>query len=122
MRPGVTIEQARGDLASVQRQLGEQYPGTDKDWGTLVMDLKEARVGEYRLALLMIFGAVGLLLLIAVANVAGLMLVQLRRRATELAIRSAIGASHRQVVMVIVREVALLGSSARLPARSLRYG
>ena len=97
-----------GDLASVQRQLGEQYPATDKDWGTLVMDLKETRVGEYRLALLMIFGAVGLLLLIAVANIAGLMLVQLRRRATELAIRSAVGASHRQVVMVIVREVALL--------------
>jgi predicted permease len=108
MRPRVTIEAARNDLATVQRQLGEQYPATDKDWGTLVMDLKETRVGEYRMALLMIFGAVGLLLLIAVANVAGLMLVQLRRRAAELAIRSAIGASHRQVVMVIVREVAIL--------------
>jgi putative ABC transport system permease protein len=108
MRHGVTLDQARTDLSRVQQQLGEQYPATDKDWGTLVMDLKETRVGEYRLALLMIFGAVGLLLLIAVANVAGLMLVQLRRRATELAIRSAIGASHRQVVMVIVREVALL--------------
>jgi len=58
MRPGVTIEAARNDLASVQRQLGEQYPATDKDWGTLVMDLKETRVGEYRMALLMIFGAV----------------------------------------------------------------
>jgi putative ABC transport system permease protein len=108
MRHGVTIDQARSDLARVQRQLGEQYPKTDKDWGTMLIDLKEARVGEYRRALLLIFGAVGLLLLIAIANVAGLMLVQLRRRTGELAIRSAIGASHRQVVMVVVREVAIL--------------
>jgi predicted permease len=108
MRSGVTIEQARSDLSRVQRQLGEQYPKTDKDWGTLIEDLKELRVGEYRRALLLIFGAVGLLLLIAIANVAGLMLVQLRKRAAELAIRSAIGASHRQVVMVLVREVAIL--------------
>ena len=65
MRHGATLDQARTDLSRVQQQLGEQYPATDKDWGTLVMDLKETRVGEYRLALLMIFGAVGLLLLIA---------------------------------------------------------
>ncbi len=108
MRRGVTLDQARADLSRVQQQLGEQYPKTDKDWGAMLLDLKEARVGDYRRALLLIFGAVGLLLLIAIANVAGLMLVQLRRRAAELAIRSAIGASHRQVVMVIVREVAIL--------------
>ena len=108
MRRGVTLEQARSDLARVQRQLGEQYPKTDKDWGTMVLDLKEVRVGEYRRALVLIFGAVALLLLIAIANVAGLMLVQLRRRAVEFAIRGAIGASHRQVVMVVMREIAIL--------------
>ena len=108
MRHSVTLEQAQSDLARVQRQLGEQYPKTDKDWGTQLVDLKEVRVGEYRRALLLIFGAVALLLLIAVANVAGLMLVQLRRRAAEFAIRSAIGASHRQVVMVVMREIAIL--------------
>ena len=108
MRHGVTLEQAQSDLARVQRLLGEQYPKTDKDWGTQLMDLKEVRVGQYRRALLLIFGAVALLLLIAVANVAGLMLVQLRRRAAEFAIRSAIGASHRQVVMVVMREILIL--------------
>ena len=108
MRHGVTLAQARSDLARVQRQLGEQYPKTDKDWGTMVLDLKEVRVGEYRRALVLIFGAVALLLLIAVANVAGLMLVQLRRRSVEFAIRSAIGASHRQVVMVVMREIVIL--------------
>lgn len=108
VRRGVTLEQARSDLAHVQRQLGEQYPKTDDGWGTMVLDLKEVRVGEYRRALVLIFGAVALLLLIAVANVAGLMLVQLRRRSVEFAIRSAIGASHRQVVMVVMREIAIL--------------
>jgi len=108
MRHGVTLEQARSDLARVQGQLGEQYPKTDRDWGTMVLDLKEVRVGEYRRALVLIFGAVALLLLIAVANVAGLMLVQLRRRSVEFAIRSAIGASHRQVVLVVMREIAIL--------------
>ena len=108
MRRGVTLEQAQSDLARVQQQLGEQYPKTDKDWGTMVLDLKEVRVGEYRRALVLIFGAVALLLLIAIANVAGLMLVQLRRRAVEFAIRGAIGASHRQVIAVVMREVAIL--------------
>jgi putative ABC transport system permease protein len=120
MRPGVTLEQAQSDLARVQQQLGEQYPKTDKDWSTIVLDLKEVRVGEYRRALLLIFGAVALLLLIAVANVAGLMLVQLRRRSVEFAIRSAIGASHRQLVMVVMREIAMLaiigGSGGALAA------
>jgi putative ABC transport system permease protein len=108
MRRGVTLEQARSDLADVQRQLGQQFPKTDKDWSVQVQDLKETRVGDYRRALLLLFGAVALLLLIAIANVAGLMLVQLRRRAAEFAIRSAIGASHVQVMIVVMREVIIL--------------
>ncbi len=110
MRRGVTIAQARSDLADVQRRLGEQYPKTDKDWGVEIQDLKDRRVGEYRRALLLLFGAVASLLLIAIANVAGLMLVQLRRRAAELAIRSAIGASQRQVVTAVMREVVILAA------------
>src|SRR5207245_3743724 len=76
MKPGVTIAQAQQDLARVQLELGRQFPQTDKDWSALVGDLKEARVGDYRRALLFVFGAVALLLLIAVANVAGLVLTQ----------------------------------------------
>lgn len=112
MRRGVTLAQAQSDLTRVQRQLGEQYPKTDRDWGAMILDLKEVRVGEYRRAILVIFATVVLLLLVAVANVAGLMLVQLRRRSVEFAIRSAIGASHRQVVMGVIREVAILAIAA----------
>src|SRR5258708_12388115 len=85
MRHGVTPDQARGDLARVQRQLGEQYPKTDKDWSTIILDLKEVRVGEYRRALFPIFVAVPLLLPIALANVSALMLVQLPPRPLEIA-------------------------------------
>ena len=109
MRPGVTTRAgARRSLRASSDSLVSSTRQPTRTGARCVMDLKETRVGDYRRALLLIFGAVGLLLLIAIANVAGLMLVQLRRRATELAIRSAIGASHRQVVMVIVREVAIL--------------
>src|SRR5207253_49144 len=108
MKPGITIEQATADLKSVQAALGEQYPASDKGWSVSVGDLKELRVGEYRRALTLVFAAVALLLAIAVANVAGLMLVQLRRRARELSIRQAIGGSRGQIVAALMREVAVI--------------
>ena len=98
MKPGVTIAQAREDLARVERRLGEMYPQSDKDWSAVVGDLKELRVGDYRRTLVLVFGAVGLLLAIAVANIAGLTLAQLHRRGRELAIRSSLGASRAAVV------------------------
>ena len=108
MRPGVTLQQAQADLARVQRQLGEQYPQTDKDWSALVHDLKETRVGEYRRTLLLVFGAVALLMLIAVTNIAGLTLAHLHQRQREMAVRSALGASRGQLVADVMREVLLI--------------
>jgi putative ABC transport system permease protein len=103
MQPGVTIAQAHDDLARVQRQLGEQYPQTDKGWSAVVRSLKEARK-----TLLFVFGAVALLLLIAVGNIAGLMLTQLQRREREMAIRSSIGATRTQILGAVMREILLL--------------
>lgn len=108
LRGGVSIAQARADLAAVQRQLGAQYPKTDKGWSAVVRDLKEVRVGEYRKTLLFVFGAVALLLLIAVANIAGLMLTQLQQREREMAIRSSIGASRTQIMGGVLREIVLI--------------
>jgi len=110
MKPGVSIAQAHDDLASVQRQLGEQFPQTDKGWSALVRGLKEARIGEYRKTLLFVFGAVAMLLLIAVANIAGLMLTQLQRREREMAIRSSIGASRTQILGAVMREILLMAA------------
>jgi putative ABC transport system permease protein len=111
MKSGVTVAQARDDLANVQRELGRQFPQTDKDWSAMVGGLKEFRVGEHRQALLFVFGAVGLLLLLAVANIAGLMLTQLQRRERELAIRSSIGATRAQVVGAVMRETLLIAAA-----------
>jgi putative ABC transport system permease protein len=111
MKPGVKVTQARADLADVQRELGRQFPQTDKDWSAMVGDLKEYRVGEHRQALLFVFGAVGLLLLLAAANIAGLMLTELERREREFAIRSSIGATRAQVVGAVMREVLLIAAA-----------
>jgi len=108
LKPGVTPAEAQADLSRVQAELGRQYPATDKGWSAIVTDLKEARVGERRASLSVMFWAVMLLLLIACANAGGLMLGQLYRRERELAIRSALGASRLELASVILREVSIL--------------
>ena len=108
MKPGVTLEQARADLESVQRRLGEQFPETDKNWSAAPAPLKQVRVGDSAKQLLLLFGAVALLLLITTTNIAGLALADLRRRERELAVRSAIGASRTQVVLSVMREMAIV--------------
>lgn len=110
MKPGVTPQQAQADLASVEHALAEQYPKTDKGWSALVGDLKEYRVGDARKPLVLLFGAVALLLLITVSNVASLVLAQLRERERELAIRSSLGATQAQVVGSVMREIAWLAA------------
>ena len=105
---GVTIEAARQDLTRVQAALGAEYPRTDKDWSVDVRALKDVRVGDYRRPLFLVCGAVGLLLAIAVANVAGLVLVQLHRRGPEFAVRAAIGASRPQVIGAVMREIGII--------------
>jgi putative ABC transport system permease protein len=108
LKPGVTPAQAQDDLARVESVLAQQFPQSDAGWSAVVRSLKEQRVGDYRQALLMMFGAVGFLLLIALANIAALMLTQLHRRERELAIRSSIGATRRQIVGTVMREVLLI--------------
>ncbi len=111
LKPGVARQQAQEDLARVQSDLGRQYPRTDAGWSALVGDLKENRVGNYRKTLYFVFAALALLLLIAVANIAGLMLSQLHQRSRELAIRSSIGGTRMQVAGSVLREVAIIAAA-----------
>ena len=121
MKPGVTLAEAQADLSRVQAMLGERYPASDKGWSAHVRELKEVRVGEYRRPLLLMFSAVALLFAIAVANVAGLLLVHLHRRAPEFAIRSAIGGSRRQIVGAVMREVFLLSLAGAVGGAALAF-
>jgi putative ABC transport system permease protein len=110
MKPGVSVPQAQADLASVEHALGELHPKADKGWSALVGDLKEYRVADSRQPLVLLFGAVALLLLITVSNVASLVLAQLRERERELAIRSSLGATRGQVVGSVMREIVCLAA------------
>ena len=104
LKTGVTPEQARTDLATIQRRLGEQYPKTDAGWGAVVEPLKDEIVGGVRLALWLLTGSVGLLLLIACANVACLMLAQLNGRTAEIALRSSLGAGRVAIARQLFAE------------------
>ena len=121
LKPGATLAEGTADLARVQSELGVQFPRTDQNWSVDVNDLKEVGVGEYRRAMFMVFGAVALLFAIAIANVAGLMLVQLHRRASELAIRAAIGASRGQVIGAVMREAALVAALGVVAGAALAW-
>ncbi len=111
LRPGVTLAAAQADLDRVETQLGRQYPATDKGWAAQVTSLKDAAVGSSRTALWAVFGAVVLLLLLAVANLAGLTLAQMQNRERELAMRSALGASRGQLLGGVMRETGLLAAA-----------
>lgn len=108
LKPSVTVTQAQDELSRVQAELGREFPKTDKGWSALVRDLKDARVGEHRASLSLMFAAVILLLVIACANAGGLMLGQLHRRERELAICNSLGATRAQLVSVVLREVSIL--------------
>lgn len=110
LKPGVTPEQGRQDLLRIQAALGEEFPATDLGWTAIVSDLRESRVGTRRSALLMVFGAVALTWMVGLANIAGLVIVHTQRRARELSIRTALGASRVQVVNLIVQEMALFAA------------
>jgi putative ABC transport system permease protein len=112
LRPGVSVEAGGRELAAVQDRLAKEFPKTDEGWSAEIRPLKEARVSSARRGLVLVFGAVAALGIIAVANIAGLTLVQVQRRTRELAIRTALGASRSRVIGAVAREgalVALLG-------------
>jgi putative ABC transport system permease protein len=108
MRPGVTLPQAQEDLGRVQRELGQEFPATDKDWSAVIYGMKESVIGDKGQSAVLMLAAVALLMLLACANIAGLLLGHLRERARELAIRASLGASRFAIVATVMREVAVI--------------
>jgi putative ABC transport system permease protein len=117
LKPGVTAAQANADLATVQAQLGKEYPKTDAQLAVGIQGLKELRVGGIRPSLWILFGSVSVLLLIACTNIAALLLARTAQRQREIAIRYSLGASRASIVMQLLTEVfvlALAGSALAL--------
>lgn len=108
MRPGVSVEQAKTDVSTIGKQLKREY-GKDVDAVDFIaISQQEYMVGNVRSVLLMIFAAVGFLLVVACANVANLLLAQVTARQRDFAVRSALGATRFRLARQFVTENVLL--------------
>ena len=108
LKPGVSIAQARAEMSAIQNHLDEIYPEADRGIGIDIGPLKQSIVGDVRGSLLMLLGAVGLVLLIACANVASLLLTRSTARTREFAIRAALGASRARLARQLLTESMIL--------------
>jgi len=108
VKEGVTLALAQADMAAIDRRLAEQYPAEEKERKSQLVPLQEWLVGDVRPALLVLFGAVGLVLLIACANFASLLMVRAVAERQELVIRAALGAGRGRLIRKTLTESALL--------------
>lgn len=117
LKSGVSLAQAQANLASVQAQLGKEFPKTDANLQIQIQRLKENTVGGVRRSLWVLFGSVSLLLLIACTNIAALLLARTTEREREISVRFSLGASRTRVIGQLLTEsfmLALTGSGLGL--------
>ncbi|MGB2670581.1 MAG: ABC transporter permease [Candidatus Acidiferrum sp.] len=108
LEPGVTLAQAQADISSIDHRLAELYPDNERTRKSLLVPLHDFMVRDSRKALLVLFGAVGFVLLIACANFAGLLVARNVARRQELVIRAALGAGKFRLIRQALVESALL--------------
>jgi putative ABC transport system permease protein len=121
LQPGTEVETALEEMRTIWAGLEEEYPDTNAGWGIAAFPLLDYVVGGTRTPLLILLGAVGLVLLVACANVANLSLARAEKRGRELAIRSAIGGSRGRLIRQQLTEHLLLGLMGGAAGLALAY-